>query len=217
MVPGRYNTGLIQGRYDWPMADSTNIWEGCKVRLRAFREDDVAVLMEHHNQDTEAERLAGAPEFPRSVTHYKKFVEERMSNHSYDHDNIHLAIETLDNEFIGHVVSSGTFRRMGHFGFGIHLFRPYWRKGYGTEGAALFLRFFFKELRYHYCESSCWEFNQASYALHKRLGFKEEGRRREKVFHNGKRYDEIMFGMTVNDFDKTALDLPPVDFYEMQD
>ena len=195
------------------MDHSTNIFEGHKVRLRAFTAEDVDVLWQQHGSDTEAERLAGAPEFPRSRKHFEDFVNARL-DYTYDHDNYHLAVETLDGEFVGHVCSMGAFRRMGSFGLGVHLFRPFWGNGYGTESAALLLRFFFRELRYHSCSSSCWEFNEASQALHRKLGFREIGRRKERVFHNNKRYDEILWDMTKDEFLDVPINLPPVAFYE---
>ena len=187
----------------------TNMFEGTKVRLRSFQESDIDVLWEHHANDTAAERLAGAPEVPRSRKHFADLVE-RSLEHSYENDNKHLAVESLAGDFAGHVVSSGAYRRMGSFGFGIHLFRPYWRQGFGAEASLLFLRFFFRELGYHCCSSSCWEFNAASHALHLKVGFRECGRRRERVLHNGQRYDEILFDMTRSDYDQLDVRLPEV-------
>lgn len=186
-----------------------NIFEGHLVRLRSFREEDAEVLFEHHGSDTVAERLAGAPEFPRSRKVFADLVARNL-DHSFSDDNKHLAVESLDGVFVGHVVSSSAYRRMGSFGFGIHLFRPHWRQGYGTEATLLFLRFFFMELGYHCCNSSCWEFNAASLALHLKVGFRECGRYRERVYHNGKRYDEILFDMTRDDFMSCSQPLPEV-------
>ena len=51
------------------------------------------------------------------------------------------------------------------------------------------------------CNSACLHTNEASIRLHKKLGFLEEGRRRRQVFFNGEYHDEILFGMTREEFD----------------
>jgi RimJ/RimL family protein N-acetyltransferase len=37
--------------------------------------------------------------------------------------------------------------------------------------------------------------------MHKKLGFQEEGRRRRQVFFNGEFHDDVLFGMTREEFD----------------
>jgi RimJ/RimL family protein N-acetyltransferase len=38
--------------------------------------------------------------------------------------------------------------------------------------------------------------------MHLKLGFREEGRRRELIFRNGAYYDEVMFGLLREDWKK---------------
>lgn len=50
--------------------------------------------------------------------------------------------------------------------------------------------------------SSCVEINEASLKFHKHLGFIEEGRRRRIIYMNGKFYDNILLGITREEFDE---------------
>jgi len=66
------------------------------------------------------------------------------------------------------------------------------------------LRYGFWEQRFQKCNSACADSNDASIRLHQKLGFVEEGRRRRQLFFNGRYHDDILFGMTRQEFD--ALD-----------
>lgn len=43
--------------------------------------------------------------------------------------------------------------------------------------------------------------NPASIRLHQKLGFVEEGRRRRQWFYNGEFHDEILWGMTREEYE----------------
>ena len=45
-----------------------------------------------------------------------------------------------------------------------------------------------------------YDFNEASIKLHEKLGFVHEGRRRRMGFTDGRYYDWILLGMTVEEF-----------------
>lgn len=45
---------------------------------------------------------------------------------------------------------------------------------------------------------------EGSIAFHRRLGFIEEGRQREVIFMNEHYHDEILYGLTEEEFNRTA-------------
>lgn len=63
----------------------------------------------------------------------------------------------------------------------------------------MLLRFMFAERRYHKCEARIFAHNEASLALHRRLGFVEEGRLRDRVFA-GRHRDLVVMGMLADEF-----------------
>ncbi len=83
------------------------------------------------------------------------------------------------------------------------IFREYQRKGYALNAAKLILRYGFNELRCHKCNSACLDINTGSIAFHQKLGFVEEGRRREDIFMDGCYHDEILYGMTFDEFNRS--------------
>ena len=92
-------------------------------------------------------------------------------------------------------------QKNGTFSFGIVINRGYRGKGYAEEAVWILLRYGFWEQRYQKCNSACVHTNEASIGLHKKLGFVEEGRRRRHVFFNGEYHDDVLFGMTREEFD----------------
>jgi RimJ/RimL family protein N-acetyltransferase len=63
------------------------------------------------------------------------------------------------------------------------------------------LRYGFQERRHQKCDSACTHDNEASLRLHRKLGFVEEGRRRRQWFFDGRYHDDILFGMTAEEFE----------------
>lgn len=64
----------------------------------------------------------------------------------------------------------------------------------------MLLAYRFGERRFHKCEASVHAFNEASIALHTKIGFHPEGRLRDHEFFAGRHHDVIVMGMTVSEF-----------------
>ena len=62
------------------------------------------------------------------------------------------------------------------------------------------LRYYFRELRYQKATVNVFSFNEASARLHESLGFQLEGRLRRTVFTDGELFDELIYGITVEEF-----------------
>jgi RimJ/RimL family protein N-acetyltransferase len=60
----------------------------------------------------------------------------------------------------------------------------------------------FHELRYQKVNVTIHAFNEGSLALHKKLGFQEEGKLRRMIFAKGEFFDEVILGMTAEEFSR---------------
>ncbi|MEM6803792.1 MAG: GNAT family protein, partial [Bacteroidota bacterium] len=58
----------------------------------------------------------------------------------------------------------------------------------------------FQELRYHKAMVGIYAFNEASLALHKKIGFKEEGSLREMLFAGNQFHDLLKLGLLKREF-----------------
>jgi RimJ/RimL family protein N-acetyltransferase len=68
-------------------------------------------------------------------------------------------------------------------------------KGYGTEAMRLMLDYAFGTLNLNRVELSVHDFNRRALAAYRKLGFVEEGRKRQSYFCDGKYHDDIVMGI----------------------
>ena len=181
--------------------DGGYFWQGDKVRLRPVRSQDWEMWYQEAT-DTEGIRLTNlgvalpaSPEMAPAWT--EKYADCR------DPDGfIIYSIETLAGELVGGITLHSRDDKNGKFSFGVRIYRPHRQRGYGEEAVRILLRYGFHERRYQKANSACLEISEESIGLHRKLGFKEEGRRRRSVYMDGRYYDDILFGMTREEFDE---------------
>jgi RimJ/RimL family protein N-acetyltransferase len=178
--------------------DNQNIWQGTKIRLRGIEADDWQYF-HAANEDSELARLGYSIPMPRSAEGEKSWTVEQ-SLAIPKNDEYRWVVETLEGEFAGTLNTHNCDNRNGTFSYGIVIVRPLWGKGYASEAIRLVLRYYFDELRYQKVTVNVYAFNQGSLALHRKLGFTEEGYLRRMVYTQGKYFDEIIFGMTNDEF-----------------
>ncbi|MGW0569288.1 GNAT family N-acetyltransferase [Streptomyces tauricus] len=174
-----------------------SFWTGERVRLRGIEPDDWTALM---RIEADEERLGDLVRPPRSAEGHRARAKE-LAVAASDGDCFTLVVETLDTgQPVGVVGSHHADARAGWFEYGISLGAEHRRKGYATEAATLLLRYMFAERRFHKCQARVFAHNQASLALHRGLGFVEEGRLREHVFFDGGHHDVVMLGLLADEF-----------------
>lgn len=83
-----------------------------------------------------------------------------------------------------------------------HFNKAYWGKGYATESAKELINFCFKKLKFRKVYADTDHDNYASQKVLKKLGFKLEGRIREKHLVNGKWKDELDYGLLRREWKK---------------
>lgn len=183
------------------MMDSSYFWQGKKIRLRATQRSDWE-QWKLESTDSEAIRLMEwGIELPKNDTD----VAELSDTYDNFKDNFRkmFAIETLsDHQLAGFINLNSVDHKNGVFSFGLGVNRGYRNNGYATEATRIIMRYGFYELRMQKCNSSCVEINAASLKFHNNLGFIEEGRRRRIIYMDGKFYDNILLGITREEFDE---------------
>lgn len=75
-----------------------------------------------------------------------------------------------------------------------------WGQGYGLEAGLLICKHGFDELNLHRIGCGTFANNTGMQNLARALGMREEGRRREAAYLNGRHIDIIEFGMTRDEF-----------------
>ncbi|KAJ5971348.1 Acyl-CoA N-acyltransferase [Penicillium vulpinum] len=79
--------------------------------------------------------------------------------------------------------------------FGIDIKKEYQTQGYGTEAINWMLDWAFKNAGLHRVECNVLGWNLRAQKAYQRLGFQEEGRRRECLFKDDQWWDEVNLGI----------------------
>ena len=117
-------------------------------------------------------------------------------------DESRFAIFELENlSYIGQCGLRSPDYRSGTGTLGITIGRKeFWGKGYGTEAVRLVVDYGFRFMNLQNVMLRTASFNERGQGAYKRAGFKEMGRRRNAIFIDGKRYDEIYMDCIPSEF-----------------
>ena len=170
---------------------------GKKVRLRAIEEEDLARLHEWAN-DPELWPMLGGWHFPASMQSQKKWFLSLET----DSSNQRFAIETIDGKLIGTANLVDIDWKNNHAGHGMMLGEKEIRgKGYGTDTVMAIMRYAFDELHLERLDGGMIEYNTQSIRTYcEKCGWKEEGRRRNWYFRKGRYWDNVIVGITKDDY-----------------
>jgi RimJ/RimL family protein N-acetyltransferase len=176
-------------------------WQGARIRLRPLHVDDAALWLAEEQADSEAVRFLNyGMSLPKSA-HAARLFAERYAEFNNLDERIMFSIETLESELVGGINIHSMDRRSGTFETGTRIYRPFRGQGYGFEAKVLVLRYAFHELRLQKYNIRCLETNQPIINHALRLGCQAEGRIRRQVYTEGRYYDELIFGLTREEFD----------------
>ncbi|MFI1092235.1 GNAT family N-acetyltransferase [Streptomyces sp. NPDC020917] len=175
----------------------TSFWVGSRVRLRGVEPADWTALQRFA---VDEEGLGDLLHPPRSAEHFRSRAKE-AAGATPAGDRFVMVVESVEtSEAVGVVASHEADPNMGWFEYGVTLGADHRRKGYATEAVVMLLRFMFAERRYHKCEARILAHNEASLALHRKLGFVDEGRLRERAFFGGRHHDLVVMGILAHEF-----------------
>ncbi len=80
--------------------------------------------------------------------------------------------------------------------------KTYQGKGYGTEAMELLVNYGFNTLNLNRIQLETFSFNIRALKSYQKVGFKEEGIRRQAIYVNGEYHDAIMLGILKNEYQK---------------
>ncbi len=78
--------------------------------------------------------------------------------------------------------------------------KEHWGKGYGTEAVQLLVDYGFGTLGMHRMELETFIFNDRAIKSYNKVGFKEEGRRRQAHFIDGEHFDVAFMGLLLDEW-----------------
>ena len=179
-----------------------NFWRGEKIRLRAIEQKDLDdIVASTEEPETELDRYEDVINFPVSKEGDRDNLEALAKKDRTD-GSFFWIVEDMQGNKVGYINTFDCEQRSGTFKYALVIKRPYWSRGYAREAIQMILRYYFREMRYQKVTVLIYSFNERSIRLHEKLGFKLEGRLRRMVYTNGNFYDELFYGMIVEEFDQ---------------
>lgn len=176
---------------------SKPLFQGELVRFVAAEPQLAAGLFAKWMRDSEFVRLLDTdPARLLSVDKYKEWFEKDLVEQQKN-DELFFLIRTLEEDLtIGLIGLDGIQWVHGDAWVGIGLGeREYWGKGYGTDAMRILLRYAFEELNLHRLSLSVFEYNSRAIRSYEKAGFVIEGRARQFLNRDGRRYDMIFMGI----------------------
>jgi RimJ/RimL family protein N-acetyltransferase len=183
-------------------------WQNDLVRLRAITPEDSEASYMNRFDSKARTMLQLSMELP-PVAEKEKEAFERISNFNpVPSGKLFFTIETLEGIPVGGLNLSSIDERNGTFSIGMEINLSHRGKGYGSAAMRILLDYAFNERRLNKFNASFLEGNTGSMTMLKKLGAVQEGVRRQVVYTGGKYKDEILFGLTREEFNKNTKPLP---------
>ncbi len=181
------------------MQKVNEVYEGKKIRLRRFKEDDATHVLKLWNNLEVRKYLANF--FPFSLENELEFI--RSQNKAFDQrKSFTFAIETLaEKKLIGGCGLHDVNWRSRNAELGITIFdQDYWNKGFGTDAMIVLLNFGFHILNLNNIYLRVLEYNKRAIRVYEKIGFKHVGKFRKFVYFGGKFYDLLIMDLLIDEF-----------------
>ena len=172
------------------------LFKGELVRLSAIDPDEAGKAFTRWNRDSEFMRLLDSnPTSFRSQRGMQKMLERDLENQSSDRHwfTIHAL---ADDKLLGDInlFVDDWAGREAFVGLGIGE-RDFWGRGYGTDVMKVILRYAFTEVNLQRVTLNTFEYNPRAIRSYEKSGFRHEGRMRQVLNREGKRWDMLYMGI----------------------
>lgn len=171
------------------------------VKLVAVNPDKDAEKFANWAFDSEYSRLLDTdPARLWSVQKSREWLEKDQTKDSSE--NILFMIQTREGDHtIGFVGLDGIRWNHGDAYVGIGIGEREFRgKGYGTDAMRVLLKYAFMELNLHRVSLNVFAYNPMAVRSYEKTGFVIEGRQREYLSREGKRWDMVFMGILKDDW-----------------
>ena len=173
-----------------------DLFRGELVRFTLEEPETAAKADVRWQRDTEFHRLADSN--PARLNSEKKIKEwmEKQIEKGFKPEQYFFSVRTLaEDKYIGFLgLWVDLIHREAWVGLGIGE-RDLWSKGYGTDMMKLCQQYVFAELGMERMSLGLFEYNPRALRSYEKCGFRLEGRSRQEVMREGKRYDALWMGI----------------------
>jgi RimJ/RimL family protein N-acetyltransferase len=174
------------------------MYEGSKVRIRAYRKEDIPIRLDFINDPEINKNLTPDIPYPMTLEEEEKWFE-RITAIS---DTYKFAIETLeDKKLIGGCSINTVDWKNSVATIGIFIgSKDYRGKGYGIDAVELLISFVFMQMNINKIKLTVYSYNKAAIRCYERCGFKIEGVLRQEIYSDGQYFDKLVMGLLREEF-----------------
>lgn len=176
------------------------MFEGKKVRLRAYTKEDLPLTLDYLNEPDVAKGLRAGFLFPLKKEDQDKWYE---SLNPLSKDTYSFAIESkTDKIYLGGCGIKDINIKDHIAAIGIFLGKQHWGKGYGSDTLRILVKFCFEEINVNKVKLNVFSFNKKAIQCYEKVGFKTEGVLRQEIYRHGKYHDNIAMGLLRSEWKK---------------
>jgi RimJ/RimL family protein N-acetyltransferase len=166
---------------------------GPRILLRALTDDDLPHLeawwLNPSTVSLQANTIRPMP--PGTIA---DMFRKWSKNDSYS--SVGFCVEALERkELLGHVALWSDDPRNRAATLAVIIGDEHVGNGYGPEALRILIRYGFVEMGLHRIQLEVYAYNTRAIEVYRKLGFVEEGRRREVVLHDGDFHDEVVMAI----------------------
>lgn len=168
----------------------STVLEGERIRLRALEDDDLPDLIRWW-RDPEWAVLQQLIVRPRPA----ESVGEMFRGWSRGERSGEVGFSVVDrasDELLGHVTLFGAELPTRAATLAVMIGSEHVGVGHGTDAVRLLTGYGFREMGLNRIEVRVHAFNDRARAVYRRVGYQEEGVRRDATFHDGRFHDEVV-------------------------
>lgn len=172
--------------------------KGKVLTLRAIERGDLVTLQKWANDPVTQDGI-GEIHFPSSLD----FHETWLAGLRTDRLNQRFVVETPEGAIIGLSSIINIDWRNSHAWHGLVIGDSSHRgKGYGIDAIMATMRYAFDEMNLERLDGSMIEYNTQSLATYcgPKLGWREEGRKKNYFYRKGRFWDQVIVGVTRDDY-----------------
>lgn len=179
------------------------VWSSDRLTFRAVEEADEPFLLAL--EDRAVDRMNSTLSLPTPLGHnYAVFMRGVMET-----SPLGVVICLTPSSSTATAIPIGTIglfsdddspqhHRNAHLGLSLH--PEYQGKGYGSEAIRWATNWGFRHANLHRIEIEAFGYNPGALRLYRRLGFKEEVRLRDALWHNGRYHDSTVLSMLASEW-----------------
>ncbi|MGH3507180.1 MAG: GNAT family N-acetyltransferase, partial [Nocardioidaceae bacterium] len=171
---------------------------GDLVYLRSMLESDLDQLVEWWSDPTTMIFMSAAFR-PRPDEPIREQLRQWSANSSPSGVGFSV-VRRADNALVGRVALWGAEPPVPSATLGIYVAPEAQGQRLGADAMRVIVRFGFEEMGLHRVQLGVYSFNTRAIAAYEKLGFVEEGRRREVALHGGEYHDEVIMAILASEY-----------------